>query len=111
MLRVHQKNGFASIVEVIITAIIFTIAAFGIFSTITSVSPMNTNSEKRLQAAYRAQNVVEGLRGSLAANTWNSSLAPGAYTVGDVMYNVMYTIADVPGINGLKKVTLNVTIP
>jgi len=55
MLKVLKQNGFASIVEVIVTAVVFTVAAFGILTTVSMLRPQGMESYRKLEAAYHAK--------------------------------------------------------
>ncbi|MBF0521835.1 MAG: hypothetical protein HQL24_02145 [Candidatus Omnitrophica bacterium] len=71
MLRSLKKNGFASMIEVVVTSIIFIIAAFGIFTTITSLRPHAVQSSKKLKALYLGKGIIDDLRGYIDAQVWN----------------------------------------
>ena len=111
MVRFHQKNGFASLAEVLVTAVIFTIAAFGIFATISMLRPQSMDSKQRLDAAYIGKSVIEELRASVDASSWdneNSLLAPGVVRSeeqGD--YTVNWSLEDVENL-GVRELTMNV---
>ena len=61
MLRIHKKNGFATIVEVIVTAVIFIVATVGILSTITMLRPQSETSNTRFEAAYAGKQMLHDL--------------------------------------------------
>lgn len=114
MLKVLRKQGFSSLVEVIVTAIIFALAAFGILTTVSILKPQGASSSRRLQAAYLGKQVIEDLRSSVDARTWNNAsgpLAPGVLhntTIGN--FSINYILEDVPGLN-LRKLTMNIHFP
>jgi hypothetical protein len=97
MNRIFKKNGFASMVEIIITAAIFSVAAAGIYATVASVNPKGISSTKKLEAAYIGKSVMEQLKGSVAGGTaWGpgGTLSIGPHTVSPspgvtVSYNVI----------------------
>ena len=66
MLRKLKKKGFVSIVEVIVTSVIFILAAFGILSSISKLSPAGVDTSKRLDAAYVGREFIENLRNSVS---------------------------------------------
>lgn len=110
MLRIHRQHGFASLVEVIVTAMIFLLAAFGIFASISMLRPQGQDVARRLEAAYIGRSILEELRGEVDARTWNSTgslIYPGQYSrpVGD--YTVFWTISEVPNL-GIREVTMNI---
>ena len=87
MLRKLKKKGFVSIVEVIVTSVIFILAAFGILSSISKLSPAGVDTSKRLDAAYVGRKFIENLRNSVtvyASGTRYSNKVAGGlsnYTV------------------------------
>ncbi len=97
------KKGFASIVEMIVTAVIFAIAAIGIFSTISMLRAQSPVSDSggRLGAAYTGKRILEDLRGRVDAGEWMANLGPLATgtlhtnTIGG--YTVNWYLVDVPG--------------
>jgi len=111
VVRIHQKNGFASLAEVLVTAVIFTIAAFGIFAAISMLRPQSMDSKQRLDAAYAGKSVIEQLRASVDASRWDneeSPLYPGkthSTDVGD--YTVNWSLEDVKDL-GVRALTMNV---
>jgi type II secretory pathway pseudopilin PulG len=114
VLRMLKNGGFASFVEIIITAVIFILAAVGIMTTISAIRPQGGDSSRKLEALYAGKNVIEELRDYIDANTWDdaaSNLATGVTrtrTVGD--FTVNYILTDEPGLN-IRKLTMNVTYP
>ncbi len=99
--------------EVIITAVIFTIAAAGVFTVLSTFRVQGTQSTKRLEAAYAGKSVIENLRSSVSAESWNdpaSPLAVGTHqqTVGN--FQIIYTLTDIPNL-GVRKLTMDVTYP
>ena len=111
MLKVLKKDGFASFVEVVVTAVMFTIAAFGIFTSISILRPQGKDAERRLQAAYVGKGVIDELYGLVDASTWDvagNPLEPDIYhteTVGNYLVN--YILTDVAGL-GIRE--LNMTV-
>ena len=90
MLKALKQDGFASFVEVVITAVIFMIAAFGIFSAISMLRPHGVESAKKLQAAYVALGVYSTLRGKVDADYWDN--ASGFLAVNVVHTNTFINI-------------------
>ena len=66
MLKKLKKKGFVSIVEVIVTSVIFILAAFGILSSISKLSPAGVDTSKRLDSAYSGRKFIENLRNSIS---------------------------------------------
>lgn len=113
MLKVLKKEGFASFVEVIITAVIFVTAALGIFTSISMLRPHGTDAAKRLEAAYAGKQVLDELRAYVDENLWydpTSDIAPGTHskTVGN--FTVNYYLEDVPAL-GIRQISMNVYSP
>ena len=53
-------------VEVIVTSVIFILAAFGILSSISKLSSTGTGTSKRLDATYAGRKFIENLRNSVS---------------------------------------------
>lgn len=98
--------GFASIMEVVVTSVIFAIAAISIFSTISMLktaqqSTVDPNSTGRLAAAYVGERVLKDLHGQLDPQLWRDNtgdLQTGVMhtnTIGG--YTVNWSLTDVPG--------------
>ncbi len=112
MLKNLKKDGFSSFVEIMISAVVFAIAAVGMFSMVSKLKPKGDASAKKLEAMYAAKSILDELRGSVDARTWltgPNDLLPGggvhSKTRGDV--TVEYTVTDVPG-SDLRQVSMNV---
>ena len=76
MFKVLKQDGFASLIEVLVTAVIFVVASLGIFTTISMLRPHGIESAQKLEAAYVGKQVVEELRGKVDARVWDCSLSP-----------------------------------
>ncbi|MBI5149668.1 MAG: hypothetical protein HZA28_02715 [Candidatus Omnitrophica bacterium] len=120
MLRTLQKNGFASILEVIITSIIFMLAAFGILTTVSMLRPAGQESFREVEAAYQAKNMMDYLRDQIDAATWGDNTGPLAtdvmhsQTIGDYTVNWYVTEvnpADYPAGLAPRKLSMNVYYP
>ncbi len=116
MLRVLKENG-QSMVEVIVTAIIFIIATVGIMSTLPVLAPKGKDVDKRITAAYIGKSVIEGLRNSIDPITWNDTngpLAPGVmhtlFRGSNNEYIINYYLVDLPGTN-IRQVFMNIYYP
>ena len=102
--RLHSRRigsrKAASITEAIIAAVIFAIAAAGIFSTISAVRDPGAESEHRVKAAYYAQEALEDLRAKVDQGTWASGdLTLGVHPLPDQgIYSGTYTVTAIdPG--------------
>ena len=115
MYRMLNDKGFASILEVIVSSIIFMTAAVGFFSSVSMISPQGGSSTKKLEALYVGKQVAESLRSQVYGNIWAAS-ADGpldpytkvSQTIGD--FTVNYMLYDVPGMQ-LRRMIMNITYP
>ena len=104
-------------VEVIVAAVIFALAAAGIFATITALSKPATESDHSVTAAFLGKQMLEELRTHVDATTWSSAignpLKDGTYnsiatpTIDGIDYDISYTVTDDPDSDG-RYVTLTV---
>jgi len=114
MLKILKKEGFSSLVEIIVTALIFLLATFGILTTASILKPESSNSTRRLQAAYMGKQIIDDLRASVDARSWDNAAGPLAVgilknqTIGD--FSINYILTDVAGLN-LRKLTMNISFP
>lgn len=70
-----NKKG-VSLVEVTIAALIFSIAAAGLFIVLSQQRQTSDRSERRLQAAYYAKQLLEELRAKVDQRNWNTAVPP-----------------------------------
>ncbi|MCA9398689.1 MAG: type II secretion system protein [Candidatus Omnitrophica bacterium] len=70
MKALRNQKGFASFVEVVVTAVIFVLAAAGILASLSMIQPQGTESTEKLEAAYMAKGFLEELRTSVTADSW-----------------------------------------
>jgi len=98
MLKILKQEGFASIIEVIISSIIFIIAAAGILTAVSTFqSQAGGNTSKRLEAVYAGKQVIDELRSEVDAETWDSgNLTTGLHSTTVLGYDVNYYLTDVP---------------
>ena len=118
MLKGLRNKAFASIVEVIVTAVVFMIAAFGILTTISMLRPHGMESYRKVEAAYQAKNMIDTLQTQIDAADWELNQGPLATgvvhtnTVGG--YTINWMLVEPPGFPpGLapRKMTMNVYFP
>ena len=112
MFRRLSQKAFASISEVVVTAIIFTVAAAGILSTISSIRSKGGDSGRRLQAAYAAKQQMDLLRGQIDARMWlnsQSDVYPGVVhsSVYDVNGVFIYNVPISLGGSSSSAITIN----
>ena len=110
-----------TLVEILVTVIIFSIGILGIFSVFTFMTRNTTISEKKLSAANRGKELLEDLRAKIDTRTWDTPTPswdltcdggeytwPGPDGVFDTK-DIKYTCKGIPGIPDIRKVTLTVT--
>lgn len=113
MIRIHQRRAFASMAEVLVTAVIFVLSAVGIFATISMLRPHGMESKERLEAAYVGKSVIEQLRGYVDERMWDNSespLAPGTHTEDIGNYVVSWDVSPDDPELGVRYLTMNVSI-
>ncbi len=112
MKNIISKKGFGSIVEVVITAVIFSIAAIGIFASISTLRPDSIAVRKKLQALKIGQQVINELYNDIDATTWDTgNLKTGVtHTQTIDVYSVSYTLTDVAGMD-CRELNLTVNYP
>ena len=109
MLRVKNQAGLVSLLEVIVTATVFTIAFVGIYVSMSMLHPQGNTSMEKLRAAYTAKGFLDELKYQVRADTWDSgNLVPGTYSTTYNGYLINYTISNVAGLN-LRQVDLTIT--
>lgn len=114
MIRLNKKEGFASFVEVVITAIIFTLSAVGILASINMLRPHGAESTAKLEAAYVAKGFLEQLRTAVDAQMWDdagSNLALGSHNVVLNGYTINYVVTAMPDFDpdmAPRRVDLNI---
>ncbi|MCK5082364.1 MAG: hypothetical protein KAR31_05610 [Candidatus Omnitrophica bacterium] len=112
-LKKARKEGFASIVEVAVTSVIFILATAGILSTVSMLKPHGEQSLKKIEAAYIGKGIIDELRQEVHASAgglFGGNLALGVHnmtTVGD--YTVSYIVTE--PIPNLRRLTMNITWP
>ena len=112
-LKTEREEGFASIVEVVITAVIFIIATAGIVSTVSMLRPHGRQSSQRIEAAYIGKDIIDQLRTEVRASDDGEFFGPNLSTtethnlgqIGD--YTVSYTVTE--PIPNLRHLTMNIT--
>ncbi len=107
-MRIRLTQAF-SLLEVILSVVVFTLAAAGFFAVLTSARQPVASTDKGLRAAQVGRQVLEDLRKDLGEDTWmqdkyNPGLNPheSSYTdpatgaVFNITYNVEQSIAGDP---------------
>jgi len=105
MLKILKKEGFASILEVVVASVIFIITALGAFSSIAMIRAQGGGSTEGLEALYAGKRVMDDLRAHVYGNMWATGpLSPAGnpysqiITVGARQYTVQYNVVDVPNL-------------
>jgi type II secretory pathway pseudopilin PulG len=112
MLRDLKDKGIASIVEVIVTAVVFVIAAAGILSTVAMFRPQGKEASQKIEAAYIGKGIIDDLRRQVNAEDWDnlgSNLAVGTYSATFGVYNIDYIITEPT--SGIRYLVMNITFP
>ena len=120
MIRIFKRKAFASILEVIVTAVIFMLAAFGIMTTVSMLRPHNLEVSREIVASYHAKNMMDYLRGQVDATAWEANTGPLATgvihsnTIGD--YTINWYLNEVnpsayPAGLAPRKLSMNVYFP
>lgn len=101
--------------EVMIAAVVFSVTALGVMSTISILRKPAANWERKTVAAYYGQQLLEDLRAKVDQRSWNdpsSPLAAGTHTVSSysagngTAYDATYTVTQLA--SGARQVTLTV---
>ena len=113
MLRDLKNKGFASIVEIIITSVIFVIATAAILSTVSQFRPHGQEASEKMEAAYIGKGILDDLRRQVSAEDWTDdgigNLDPGPYSLVCGIYTINYTISE--PIADLRHLTMTITWP
>ncbi len=127
MLRALKNiHGFASIIEVVVTSIIFILSVFAILTTVSSLRPQSNSSTHQLEAIYVGREYMDYLRRFVNAQSWNSVSSPlitgHVYTnTIDVTkadtgsqkligrYNISYVLRNDPAGSSARLMLMNVT--
>ena len=113
--KVKQEKGF-TVVEVVVATLIFAIAATGLFAMVAGLQKQGVESSSGdVNAALVGKRVLENLRTSVDASTWNTVGGPfdpatnphilPAVTVAGISYTPSYDVVSQP--DGGRKVTLH----
>ncbi len=119
-IRRRNKNTGFTLVEIIVSSLIFAIAAAGVFATVSMLKQPTNVSSKEVTAAFIGKRILEDLRTQVDANNWNTGeLAIGTHPpltgpttpviVNGISYAPSYVVsADSKGTSA-RKVVLNIT--
>jgi len=99
-------------VEVMISAVLFIVAASGILATIVQTRKPAVDSDENAKAAMFSQKISESLRANIGSDTWTSSAwSTGSHTVATDSefpgYSATYDVTNLA--DGGKQVLINVT--
>jgi len=106
MLKSLKKKG-SSIPEALITGVIFVIAAVGILTTMSMLSPKTKAITGELKALHAGEAIIYELISNVSAETWDCSVAGRYrtghdYTITTDNFVINYTLTDVPNLNARK---------
>ena len=104
----------ASIVEIIVTSVVFIIAAGGILSTVAMFRPQGKEAALKIEAAYIGKGIIDDLRQQVNAEQWYnlsymSGLSVGSYSNTIGIYTIDYEITQPD--SSYRKLTMNITFP
>lgn len=117
-LKTKRKQGFASIVEVIVTTVVFILATAGILSTVSMLKPHARISTRGIEASYIGRGLMDELRKEVNAAPggvyFGSNLALGVHNKGCMDpptcdYSVSYTVTE--PIPNLRQLIMTITWP
>ena len=113
-LNIKGPEGFGSIVEIVVTSIIFVVAAAGIMSTVSMPKPQTRESSKKVEAAYIGKGIIDEIRQEVSAAEggvfFGSKLNVGTHSVGTTEgYTVNYTVTE--PIQNVRKIDMTITWP
>lgn len=118
---IRNSRGF-SIVEVVVAAIIFAIAAAGMYATVASLNKPAEDFSERSKAAMIGKQVLEMLRFNVDQDYWETETANPTYPLSfgqhnmtavvldGVIYSSYYIVTQDPDTGG-RKVSVNVYWP
>lgn len=93
-------------VEVIVAAVVFTLAAAGVLTAVSRARLPVSASDRRLQAATYGKQVLDQLRSDVSENTWNNSnWIIGNHDISGGGFNAYYVVTNDPVLGG-KQVNL-----
>jgi len=112
---VRQNNGL-SLIEVLISAVLFSIAALGMFSTLSMMRVSSDVSDKRLGAAYFGRQCLEQLRAKVDQRAFSGADYTNELSLGvhncpvdpNGVYSATYTVTE-DATTKARKVNLSVT--
>lgn len=115
MRLIVQHKGL-SLIEVLISAVLFSIAALGMFSTLSMMRVSSDVSDRRLAAAYFGRQCLEQLRAKVDQRYFNGTDFTNELSLGshscpadpNGVYTATYTVTE-DATTKARKVTLSVT--
>lgn len=116
MMKNMRTSGF-TIIEVIVSTVIFTIVAAGLYASVSSLRKPAGDTTKTMNAALIGKNVLEDLRSRISASDWDSGgpldPANSPYTLTPVILDgITYTpsyIVNATDPSGARRVDVTVT--
>ena len=72
MLKLLFKKKSVSLAEILISAAVFSVAAVGTFSALSTMRQASDETDRSLQAVYYGRQIFDELRGKVDQATWNA---------------------------------------
>lgn len=99
----QNRNAGFTITEVVVSALIFAIAAAGVLATATTMRRPATESSEEVTAAFLAKRILDDLRSQLDSVTWTQAAAAG----GPFVIGKTYTFVNTPTLTLLQPVVVD----
>ncbi len=69
----QSNEGGFSFIEIVVASVIFSITTVGVLTTFSLLRQPAKDTDKKLQASYMAERLLEELRSQVDASTWNTA--------------------------------------
>ena len=120
LLTMSKTKKAHTLIEILVTVILFSIGILGIFSVFTFMTRNTTISENKLLAANKGKELLEDLRAKIDTRTWDTPTPSWDLTCDNTSHNwpdniqfkgdpIKYVCVEDDPIAGVRKVTLTVT--
>lgn len=90
---VKTSSGF-TLVEIIVAALVFALAATGLFAVISSLNRPSVESFEEVRAVYIAKGIFEQLKSMIDAELWDETDSSVYYLVPGETYELEETVRD-----------------
>lgn len=102
-IQYQNRNAGFTITEVIVSALIFAIAAAGVLATATTMRKPAVDSSEEVTAAFLAKRILDDLRSQLDSVTWIQAQTAG----GPFEKDKTYTFVNTPSLTLLQPVVVD----